>query len=69
MSKSLGYKQRVWFIPVLFVGSEKREAKIEVLERCQKSVLVIVGGGVARGWLADTCGSYRGLDLRCAANW
>lgn len=42
-----------WFIPVPFVGSEKREAKIGVLERSQKSALVIVRRGWW-GWLADT---------------
>ena len=47
----------------------KRCEKIGVLERCQKSVLVIMRGGVVGGELADTCGSYRGLDFRCAANW
>ena len=54
--------------PYFLWGARKERRKIGVLERCQKSVLVIVGGGMPGGWLADTCGSYRGLDLRCAAN-
>jgi hypothetical protein len=47
----------------------KRCEKLGSWNGARKSVLVIMRGGVVGGELADTCGSYRGLVFRCAANW